>query len=530
MRVIKIKSPEECIRSMRDKTTLQEFRAFIIMFLFGLCLYIPMITQRLNCSDGNICGIFYRTHNDYDIEDIAGRYLLKYLAHMKSMFVFSWMAVIVGLVSIAIGCVLIARILRIKSFLGILLCGILFMVSPCFTETFTFYYAADAYLLCFPLVVIAVYLLHENPNLIRMIFASICMWVSMAFYQAYIFVAISLFLFVLLRDLLENQRDWKEIGKKLLYQMTSGVIAFITYALVNKMLKVVGLIYYQESRFDLKEVLNPIVLLSRIDEAYRNFFEYYFTMSIINNVWKGRNIVNGVIFLLGVAILIACIYRKKLQKSRAVACFLVTLLLPIAIMGIGILYKVSIIVLPTASLIYVGVLALWENERNKQSNNLRSICGWVFYGAVIWLVFIMSVYICIFQICKKYYADKTDAMAQRIITRIEMEYPDAGSGTPVFICGNVDDGNYPQDYNIQQASYILKETDACSGMFIDNMQGYFAGWNKYMAANFGVEYTMVWDKAWEIYDSDFYKDMPLFPAEGSILKNEEGIIVVKLKE
>ena len=129
----------------------------------------------------------------------------------------------------------------------------------------------------------------------------------------------------------------------------------------------------------------------------------------------------------------------------------------------------------------------------------------------------------------KYYTDKTDSMAQRIITRIEDTYPDAGSGTPVFICGDVDETNYPQDYNIEQASYILTGTQACMGMFIDNMQGYFAGWNKYMAANFGVEYTMVWEKAWEIYDSDLYKGMPLFPAEDSIQKNEDGIVVVKCK-
>jgi len=56
-------------------------------------------------------------------------------------------------------------------------------------------------------------------------------------------------------------------------------------------------------------------------------------------------------------------------------------------------------------------------------------------------------------------------------------------------------------------------TQACEGMMINNMQGYFAGWNKYMAANFGVEYAMVWDNAQVIYDSEFYKEMPLFPAK-----------------
>lgn len=98
-----IKSPEEYITKVREKISVQEMRAFLIVFLAGISLYMPMIVCRLNCSDGNICGIIYRPHSDYDMEDIAGRYLLKYVAHMKSMFVFSWLAVILGLLFLTWG-------------------------------------------------------------------------------------------------------------------------------------------------------------------------------------------------------------------------------------------------------------------------------------------------------------------------------------------------------------------------------------------------------------------------------------------
>lgn len=528
--MFQIKSPEEYIAIMRKQTSQQEWKAVILTFLFGLCLYIPMITQRLNCSDGNVCGIFYRSHIDYDIEDVAGRYLLKYFAHMKSMYVFNWMAVIVGLFCITIGCVFIARILRIKSTIGVLLVGLFFMVSPCFTETFTFYFCADAYVMCFALVTGAVYLLHEEQNTIRALFAMLLMFVSMAFYQAYIFVAVVLFLFILIRDLLEDRKNWKEIGSGLLYQFTSGVLAFILYVTVNKVFKMVGLIFYQESRFNFTELLKPSVLLPKIGQAYQNFFTYYFKMGIINNVWKWRYLANGVVLIVGIILLICLIYRKKLNASKVCGIMITIFVLPVAFMGIGVLYGVSIMILPTASLYYVGTLALWENERTQEKKNWRSICGWMFYATTAWLIFIMSTYICIHQTCMKYYADKTDSMAQRIITKIEDTYPEAGSGTPVFICGDVDETKYPQNYNIEQASYILTGTQACMGMFIDNMQGYFAGWNAYMAANFGVEYALVSEKAWEIYDSEFYKEMPIYPNEGSVSKNEEGIIIVKLKE
>lgn len=530
MKMIQIKSPDEYIRAMRKETTCQELRAFAWTFLFGLCLYIPMITQRLNCSDGNICGIFYRSHSDYDWEDYAGRYLLKYVAHMKSMYVFSWMAVIVGLFSIAIGTIFIARMLRIRSTIGILMTGLFCIVSPCFTEMFTYYFCADAYVLCFSLVTGAVYLLHEKQTIVRFLVASFLMFISMALYQAFIFVAVVLFLFILIRDLLEDKKNRKEIIIGLAYQSLSGIFAFILYIMVNKILIKIGLIFDQGSRFILSEIFKPSVFLPKIGQAYRDFIAYYFQMDIINNVWKGRYLANAIILAIGITLLISCAYRKRLRLPRTVGIGIILFCLPIAFMGVELLYGVEIRILPASSLFYVGTLALWERERAQEKKNYRSVLGWLFYAVSAWLIFIMSTYICIYQISMKYYADKTDSMAQRIITRIESTYPDAGSGTPVFICGDVDEGYYPQDYNIQQASYILTGTQACEGMFIDNMQGYFSGWNKYMAGNFGVEYSMVWDKAWEIYDSDFYKEMPRFPAEGSVAKNEDGIIVVKIKE
>ena len=529
MKAVRIESPEKYINKMKKSITLSEYRASLVVFLFGMCLYFPMLTQRLNCSDGNLCGIFYRSHIDYDIEDIAGRYLLKYFAHMKSMFVFSWMAVLFGVLCITVGSIFAARIFRINSTLNVVATGLFFMVAPCFIENFVCYFAADAYLLSFPLTILAAYLLHEKITTIRLLFASGCMFVSMASYQAYIFVTITLFVFILIRDLLEEQKSWKQIGKKVSCQVASVGIAFVAYVLGNKILKMVGLINYQESRFELMELLNPFALIGRIDDTYKAFFDYFFTMNIINNVWKGRHIVNAVIVALGIILLILGIYRRKLAKSKILGICGALLILPLTMMGISLLYNVNIMILPAANLLYVAVISLWEHERFVTDGNIRNVCGWGVYICTIWLIFVMSTYLCIYQICMKYYVDKTDAMAQRIIMKIEETYPDLGAAPPVFICGDVDEGNYPRDYNIEQASYILIGTQACAGMFVDNMQGYFAGWNAYMAANLGVEYTKVGEKAWEIYDSDFYKEMPLFPADGSIKKNEDGIIVVKMK-
>lgn len=527
-----IKSPEEYITKVREKISVQEMRAFLIVFLAGICLYMPMIVCRLNCSDGNICGIIYRPHSDYDMEDIAGRYLLKYVAHMKSMFVFSWLAVILGLLFLIWGGMLICRILRIHSMAGMVIAGLFIILHPCFTDTFTFYFVSDAYLFCFVLAAFAVYLLHEKQNPLRMLLAAGCLFLSLTFYQAYLFVAVVLFLYVLLRDLLDDKKEWKEIGKGLLYQLGSGIIAVAVYVALNKIFKMVGLIFYEESRFNIADILNLPELAKALVQSYSGFFKYFFTMDFINNGWKVRYLANGVFFLIAGVLLVAAICRKKRKWQNIAAIIITVLILPAGFMGIGILNwregQPRIIMLPAMVLLYVGIWALWIRQK-KTAETIQKMCGWGLYAVTAYLLVIMGVYLSIYQLCMKYYVDKTDSMAQRIITRIENEYPETVAGSPVFICGDVDEGVYPQDYWITQASYIMIGTQACDGMFVDNIQGYFAGWNLYMKSNFGVDYGMVWDRGREIYESDFYKEMPLWPADGCVQKTDDGIVVVKLK-
>lgn len=525
-----IKSPDEYIARIREKVSVQEMRAFLIVFLSGICLYIPMIVYRLNTGDGNLFGIINRPYNAYVVEDVAGRYLLKYAAHLKSTFVMNWLAVVLGILFLTWGNILVCRILSIGTTIGKVISGLFIILSPCVTETFTYYYVADVYLFCFLLVAYAVYLLYEKRTIWRMLLAAGSLFSSLAFYQAYLFVAVVLFIYVLLEDLLKNEKSWKEIGRGILYQAGSGMIALAAYVGVEKFLKAMKLIVYHESRFKLAEVLNISILPGAIADGYKSFFQYFFTMDYINNSWKARNIVNGICLILGLILLIAAARNKKRTWQNKLGIIVVVLIIPIAFMGIRILNwqeaRASIIMLPTMPLFYVGIWALWNRQQERQET-IINLCGWSLYIVAFYLLAIMSVYVSIYQLCIKYYVDKTDSMAQRIIERIEKEYPETTTGSPVFICGDVDEGVYPQDYWITQASYIMHGTQACWGMFYDR-EGVYT-WDYYMRANFGVEYEMVSEQGPEIYASKFYKEMPLWPEKGCIQKMEDGILVVKLK-
>ena len=529
----RIISPEEWMSEIKRRIVSKDIKVAMLLFIFGICVYIPIITQRLPCNDGTICGIFYRQHKDYDVEDVAGRYLLKYFAHLKSMFVFSWLAVIVSIACMAISAVLICKLFKITNSLKMLIVGLFVQLSPCFVETFTYYFVTDAYVICLILVTSAVYLLHEKKTVFRAIIATGLMFLSMTFYQAYIFVAVVLFLFVLMRDLFDENKQWKEIGKGLLYQMGSGVAAFLMYVLANKVFKMVGLIYYQESRFNFSDVFNLQVLPKAIGNAYVAFYKYFFTMDYLNNTWKARNVVNAFFLVMAIVFIPILIWKKNRKWTYNLAVIGVVMILPMAFMGISILNwqegAPRIMMLPTTCLFYIGVWMLWEGVSKECNLSIVNICGWGMHILTAYLLVILTVYIGIYQVCMQYYADKTDSMAQRIVTKIEQEYPETVAGSPVFICGGVDEGNYPQDYWITQASYIMIGTHACSGMFFNNIQGYYAGWNEYIAVNFGVEYGMVGNEAQNICDSEFFKEMPVFPAEGSIKKNEDGVVVVKLR-
>lgn len=529
---IKCDSPEELMRKACATVTVQEFRALVLAFLTGVCLYVPMIVMRLNTGDGNTCGILYRSHQDYDWEDYCGRYLLKYFAHLKSLYVFDWLAVITSILFLVCSAMLICRMFHIRSTLGIWIATVFILFCPTFTETFGFLYLADSFILGFLLNTSAVYLLHEKQNVWRTGAAAVLMFISLALYQAYLFVAVTLFLFVLVRDLLEQHKTGKQIFNGLLWQLASGGLAVILYFAVDRILRAVGLIYYSSGRFNYAEAVSLSELPGKLLATYQDFYCYYFTQGILNNAWKGRWLLNGCVLLVGFLLLVTLILHQKRHWGNIVAIIVSVVLIPVGLMGIGVLYRAYIMTLPTACLLYVGVWALWAEVRDCHAEHLlQKLCGYILYGASACLLFIMGVYIAIYQIAMRYYEDRTKSIAQRIVTRVEELYPDTAAEDYLLIIGDVDEGNYPEDYRITQASFILTGTSACEGNLYNNMQGYAVSWLNYINYNLGVGYKqLTTDEAWEIVNSEFFEDMAVWPEEGCIDRTENCVIVVKLKE
>ncbi len=540
---MKIPSVEDQWKKVTASITKEEIYAFFTTLIVTTVLLLPMLTQRLNGSDGNLCGILYRSHNDYDIEDIAGRYLVKYVAHFKSLFVFHWLSIFVGIVSLLVGTLFLCRVLKIQTFRGKVAAVMFVEMAPAFLVTYTYGFVAGTYVFCFALTTFAVYLLHEKQTIGRMMVAILCMFVSLTFYQAYLFVTAVGFMFVLIRDLLKQEKSLRKIYCSFGMYVLSGIIAIVLYVVGNKVFKMVGLIYYQDSRYHYSDAFAPDVLFASLKHAYSYFFAYFFNMDIINNQWKQRALVNGIVFLLGIIFMVILYVRKKRSVATTATLVAAVLLLPWVFDAISILdysETVRVMMLPTCALVYVGVIALWESVKRLKADeesdehvpvrNITNALGWIYTVAIIYLLAIMVVYTGIYQIERKYYIDKTDTICQMIINRIGEEYPDRGSGKSVFIYGTADSGNLTTNYWIEQAGYITRGVEA-DVVFYEDINTQNAGWVKYIRDNFGIEYNYIGsERANEIIASEDFSQMAQFPDENSIMLTEDDIVVVKLSE
>ncbi len=525
----------ERIDQWGKKITKQESISFVLGYLASVLIYLPFITERLTFNDVISYGILYRSSSQYDWEDVCGRYLVRYLAHLRSMYNFYGLSMLISLFCLTAGTIVFCRMLRIRSAFGITVSILLTTLSVSALDSYGFY--PECFFLGYLLVAIAIYLFDRRGSLWSDAIAILLIAASLALYQAEYFVGIVMILFLAIRDLKQKEDIKKSIGL-LCRRMICCLLAIVIYIMGDRLLKTLGLIYYDMSRFNYLEILKPKIFIHQILQSYRLFWGYLWDMTFFNNIWKGRKFVNVLILLMSLILLFRKDLFRKEKRAHVIVTVIILSILPAAVMGVTILNVDSSMrpmMIPTFSMLYVGAIAILENRSSRSDQEKRipiltRLSEWGIVAACVYLLVISVSYAEIYQDVLQYYADRTDSLGQRVIAQIELRYPDVDANTYVFVCGNGINRNNPRHYAIELADYILSGTMA-GPLFQDNPTNCATAWNNYLADNLGVSYLNISNQmADDIYASDEYKEAALFPEEGSVYQTENGVIVVKLKE
>ncbi|MBR1848595.1 MAG: glucosyltransferase domain-containing protein [Lachnospiraceae bacterium] len=522
---------------LEGKISREEIIAFFALELGAICLFFQTIIKGFYCGDGNLCGIIYRPYSDYVVEDIAGRFLVKYNAHVRSLFILGPLCVIMGITFVILGALVLCRILGIKSVLGKVISGLTIILNPFFPDTLTYRFTADSYLLAFLIAVLVAYLFWSKQNWKTGIISVLLLIMTLCLYQAYYFITVSVFVVLFMRDLLKENANEKESTviktaiKKLVMAAGICLIALVCYFILVKFLSP------SESRLVGGEAeLSITGILSGLFKANPGFWNTFIGDAVVNNAWRKRGLINLVLIILT---LIQCCITMRKRGKGLFTWLLVTatslLVLPCALNGIGILNYgyVNPMMLPTMALPYTFMIALWENgfassESDKKDFFIRKVLEGCFSILLAYTTIVMIVYIGIYQLVQNYYSTKTENLGNRIETALEMKYPEVNSNCYLYIYGGVDSDSQPQPYIISMAGFILRGTNA-SQVFNENPHGYLA-WNKIFEERLGISYRMYSiDDIEEYLQTAEFQELPVYPASDSIHKLRDGCYFVKLK-
>lgn len=238
-----------------------------------------------------------------------------------------WIYGLISLTLIAAAVCLMLKLLDIRSaFLRILLPALI-VSFPSLTGTFCFMFTSTSYAWSFFLAVLSVYLFRD-ADLKRGICSIILLVLALGIYQAYISVAASLFLLLMIRDSLDGEHSAAEIirfGVKALAMMLAAIALY--YAVTQLVFRITGAEF---NDYVTENVNGRLSLPRRVRMAYDAFL-YIFTFRnfylITSEFSRYLHIVLGIVTV-GTLAFLALRGRKWLHAALA-ACLLV--LLPLSI-------------------------------------------------------------------------------------------------------------------------------------------------------------------------------------------------------
>ena len=378
------------------------------------------------------------------------------------------------------------------------------------------------------LAVLAVWLMLREGKTCLFV-ASICLMVSAAIYQAYISLAILLCFIYLMKMLVDPEVNDKQIIEKTIRFLIGGLVGVVLYLISNRAVQRICMIDAPQDRgFAQMGVINFKNIFGQIAQCYRNFWQYYFGSSMINNLCYFRKEGNALFFFLLGVLLFSILLGQKVRSIRKLVFMVMSLLYPLISMNICILApKVSIfdptgvLMLPTMNYLYIFAVILIRHLNVKEFWCTVYGVG-VFVGTAA--VFVMLLWLELGgQTYMKYNMLKTYNVSRKIEEKMDLFGKNAEK---LCIVGNMESGNYPEIYpELAESQHWVT---AGYKLIWQDFNGCQTCWCEFMKQYLGKTYDMCSkDQYDEIITTPEYTAMGIFPEEnGAVLIND--IVVIKL--
>lgn len=510
---------DDILKRITGRIKPQWWVAFFACVVVGLLTYMYFMTSNFLTYDS-----MWNIYSDQDMIS-SGRQFLTYACGISSFYNLPWINGVLAIFYLALSSVVVVEGLGIQSKTGAALTAGLLVTFPSISSTFCYMYTVDGYMLAVLLSALA-FLITDRKKY-GFIGGIVLLGVSMGIYQAYLSFTIILCILRLLTDLLDEDK-LKPVWDKIWRYMVMGIGSYVFYVITLKiMLKVkdVEISGYQGT--DRIGTFSLAELPAGILEAYKSFGRFVLSANVLTTT-IGMKVAVSTIVILAILMYVVCYVAKKRYCSM-VRTILVLLLLVVTPIGATIVNVLSpntffhLLMRLAWVLFFIYAVLLIEKLTYSNINKFKKIKNGVALLSLLCtvvLIFEFSIManIVAFNMNERY--EKTYAICVRMVERIE-QTEGYSPDTKVALLGGVLDASYYPDTDSTRED-LIGYFGVAGTMCISDTEK-FAEFSKHYL-NVTIE-TISLEEEIELTKTEEFREMPKFPAQGSIRYINEVLVI-----
>lgn len=501
---------------------------FVTGIIAGWLTHFYMLTHKfLNWDDAN-------NMDTYGSGDYLGRWFLKYIHPLGGRYSIPAVHGFLLLLCIAVSACLILEIVQIKSVTGAVFTAVVLETFPSVVSTISFMFMAHTSGIGILMATLAVYLLRKyRYGWLPCLTLLVCV---LGTYQSYISFAITLMLFGMIADIFHGKKFPEEFKKGILCVAVLGACVLIYMKLSHIIYPNIDNETYGGVGNMGRIAINEMPRL--VGRCYKRFLEYFLwkPFAFVSGVAQAANIVTCI--LAGVLFIYLAAERKLYHDvltfiMLVLLCFFVPLAAAfIYFMAPEVSY--SMLMLYAYALIYVMVLALLEYcmedwHTKPVSVKWKSTLRYTVVIVTVGTIFVSSYtdYLLTNRayLRTNFATERVQQYFNRVLAMVETT-PGFEEGDIVEILGEFYYRDNPSSVEIDILdSEDLRELD---GVALENGLLTMSVRDNFIKMFVGYEMAdLPYEDKKELMETDEYKNMPVYPAEGCVQKIN-GIWVVKM--
>ena len=371
---ITVKTPQEIIRSIYNTLSKTDKLAFVSSFIFWMIAHLFMFVNDFFIYDS--VSLF-----DFSTGLKNGRFLIGPILKLFANCQIPWIIGLSSGIFIGLSIMFMCRILEITKPFYILILSATITTFPVFYKTTVFLSSTHVFVFAMLFSVLAVYCANKD-TLFGYITSAICLIISLSCYQAYMPFAVTLFLFSILLDALENKKI-SNLVKRVLITGIVVMVATVLYYLIWQLLLSVFNLQANEYRGEsiTMSSLFSIDTISRLIQSYvLGFYMMFKGLFYRGNLFlmSVGKVVKPCIAILSILLIFIYSKYKKTKFNNIIFASIILLAFPLSV---GLIFVFSPLAPHTlmrfpAIIMYIVAIVLLERLIDNKKN-LHKILEWV---------------------------------------------------------------------------------------------------------------------------------------------------------